>query len=218
MRILIGVTVGLGAMLCLASNVAADPSINGYTGLILAPTAHVTTEDYVEAGINTREVEEFDNVTWLANFGANEGLEVGFAHIEFPGGEEETAISGKYVLRQENGKRPAVAVGVFDITDGIDATAYLALSRSYGKEVGEIRGKKTKLLSLHGGFGGGIIDGVFLAGELQIGKEVTTQLEWVSDNFSAGAVLRPCEHVSVGAAWLDLDDLALTASAAFQIK
>jgi len=207
-----------GVMLYLAANASAEPSLNGYTGLILAPTARVTALDYAEAGINTRELEDFDNVTWLANFGANEGLEVGFAHIEISESEEETVISGKYVLRDDSGGRPAVAVGVFDITDGLDATAYLALSKSYGKDLGKVRGKQTRLASLHGGFGGGVIDGFFLAGEVQVGKEVTAQLEWVSDDFNAGAVLRPCEHVSVGAAWVDFEDVAVTASLAFHVK
>jgi hypothetical protein len=219
MRIFITAALLFLAMLCLPLSATAEPSINGYTGLILAPTAHVATENYVELGLNTRELEDFDNVTWLANFGANEGLEVGFAHIEFgDSSDQETVISGKYQVRQESGEKPAIAFGVFDITDGISSTAYIALSKSYGKDVGKIRGKDTRLLGLHGGFGGGIIDGLFVGGEAQIGKEVTAQLEWVSDGFSAGAILRPCETLSVGAAWLDFDDLAITTSPAFQLK
>ena len=219
MRFPVAVVLSLAVVLCVAPFAAAEPSLNGYTGLIAAPTARVTAPDYVELGLNTREVEEFDNITWLANFGASDGLEVGFANIEFPGsGGQETVISGKYQLRPESGERPAIAVGVFDITDGVDATAYLALSKSYGKELGKIRGKETRLLGIHGGFGGGVIDGFFVAGEAQIGKEVTAQLEWVSDNFSAGADADVLAGAQDGAAWVDLDDLALTASVAFQIK
>ncbi|MGD8237702.1 MAG: YjbH domain-containing protein [Armatimonadota bacterium] len=218
MRTLMAVTLLVGMALCLAASASAEPSLYGYTGLIVAPTARVAPLDYVEAGLNTNELEDFDDVTWLANFGANEGLEVGFAHIEMRGGVQETVINGKYVLRQEDDDRPAIAVGVFDITDGIDATAYLALSRSYGKELGSVRGKETRLLSLHGGFGGGLIDGLFVASELQIGKEVTAQFEWVSDNFNTGAVLRPCDRLTVGAAWVDFNDVAVTASLGFQIK
>ncbi len=218
MRVLIAVTLFLGMTLCLAPNVAAEPSLNGYTGLIFAPTAQVAARDYIEVGLNSRELEDFDNVTWLANFGANEGLEVGFANIELSSQEEDTVINGKYQLRKESGDQPTIAVGVFDITDAIDASVYLAFSKSYGKELGEVRGKQTRLLSLHGGFGGGLIDGFFFAGEVQIGKEVTTQLEWVSDELNAGAVLRPCEHFSVGAAWIDFEDVAATVSMTFQLK
>jgi hypothetical protein len=218
MRIFVAVTLLAAAALWLAPTAGAEPSLNGYTGLIFAPTAHVAALDYVEAGINSRELEDFDNITWLANYGANEGLEVGFAHIEMSDGDQETVISGKYQVREESGDRPAIAVGVFDITDSVDATAYVSISKSYGRELGEIRGKQTRLVNLHGGFGGGFVDGFFVAGELGIGKEVTAQLEWVSDNFNAGAILRPCKHFSVGAAWVDLEDLAATASVAFQIK
>jgi len=198
--------------------VAAEPSLNGYTGLIFAPTASVAPLKHVEAGLNTRELEDFDTVTWLANYGANERLEIGFAAIELPGDHQDTVVSGKYVLRQESGDRPAIAAGVFDFTDAIDATAYIAVSRSFGRKVGEIRGRETKLLRAHGGFGGGFIDGIFLAGELQVGKEVTAQIEWLSDDFNAGAILRPCKHLSVGAAWINFEDLAATASVTFQLK
>lgn len=195
---------------------SAIPSFRGYTGLVKIPTADSLGLGQWNVGIMTEDVGDFEANDIFANYGIAENLEIGFNAFQGREGvsDRTTLLNAKFTFLPETQARPAVAVGITDITNGIDTTPYLAVSKSlfgllqyWNGEITNIRG--------HIGLGGGQFDGVFLGFSAFLGNRFSFMFEWDSDDINLGARFAPMPGLRIHAALFDPgggSDLGLGAS------
>jgi hypothetical protein len=195
---------------------SAAPSLLGYTGLLLVPDADALDDQEFNVAYYTLNVEEgADERIFVANLGVDEGTEVGFARIKPEHGSAETALSGKYQIQPEDMHRPALAAGIFDLTDEMDTTVYFVASKMLGRRY-EIEGKEGEMIQprIHVGIGGGgALDGLFLGGTAVLGRKLTLIAEYDSNDINFGGRLAVGSDIRVHAGWINgLDDIAIGAS------
>src|SRR4029079_1156444 len=170
------------ASLATVGPVAAAPNYLGSTGLLLTPNAYVRHTREWNAHVHGQE----DFVTYGANFGILDKLEIGVTAFDRKHGNTEALLNAKYQFIPETNKVPAVAVGVVDITDefDIDPSVYLVIS----KALGTLSGAGTTGLQIraHLGIGQGLYDTVFGGVDLVITPKVMLIAEYDSDDFNAG--------------------------------
>ncbi len=182
-------------VLCIAAAMAlgvvtapafAEPSFFGYTGLVRVPTADALYQQDFNAAFFAIDVDGGADLTnFAANYGLLDGLEIGFARLKPEGASADTLINGKYRIAPGDGRSPAVAAGVIDILDELDATAYVVVSAALGKDGRTDRGDIGPA-RLHVGAGGGQLDGFFGGVSLGLGQSLLLMLEYDSDDFNAG--------------------------------
>ena len=147
----------LGLAICVTAVsgncVQAASSTNGSTGLINTPSADVVRQGQFYVGYYN--LNEGDSITVGANLAKN--LEVSMAAVNYKEADKKAYLNAKYAIMQEGVLLPGIAVGVEDITDKSDRTAYLAVSKAlpFG-------------IRLHAGYGNGRYDGMFYGIEKQI--------------------------------------------------
>lgn len=203
-------------LLCLgATAVQAAPSFLGYTGLVFTPTADtldVNEFDLAAFAIDYDQTGRAD--IYSAQMGVRDGLEAGVVRVKSHSEAGETLLSAKYRIQPETEKHAGVAVGIFDPTNEIDATAYVVASKTLGSY--HAFGKEITSLRLHGGFGGGQLDGLFLGASAGLGDRLLVMAEFVQAggdsmvNFGARLAVTP--EVRVHAAISDEIDSALGVS------
>ena len=193
--------------------VGAAPSLLGYTGLLVVPTADALDEKDFNVAYYTLNVEEgADERIFLANLGIDEGTEVGFARIRPDYGGAETVLSGKYRIQREDMHKPAMAAGVFDLTDEFDTTVYFVASKSITGSY-RLDGREITSPRIHVGVGGGSLDGLFLGANAILGRKLNLMAEYDTDDVNLGARLAVTPEIRVHAGWLNgLDDVAIGAS------
>ncbi|UCG88113.1 MAG: hypothetical protein JSW71_06100 [Gemmatimonadota bacterium] len=197
----------------LATPLIAAPSFLGYTGLVQVPTADALGEDDYNLVIFTLNLEEgADSNIYAANLGLAEGLEVGFARHSPEDATGETFLNAKYTFSRETEANPAMAVGVMDLTDEVDTTVYVVLSkaleRRYDTRYGEIGAPR-----LHFGVGGGQLDGVFGGLSAVLGDRLLLMAEYDGSDVNFGARLAIGNNVRAHVGALDgLDDIGLGVS------
>lgn len=191
-----------------ASASYASPSFRGYTGLVVVPTADTLTEGEFSMGLMTEEVDDFEINDAFGNYGVADNLEVGFNSMRPAGacsGCRETVINAKYGLMPETENRAAVAFGVSDITDELDATAYLAVSKSLVRGIKVFENEVTNLRG-HFGFGGGQLDGLFVGASAFVGNRAMVSVEWDSSDVNVGLRITPLMNWRIHAGWFDIGD------------
>lgn len=201
--------------LLVAGSAYSAPSFRGYTGLVVVPTADVLEEGDWDAGVMTEDIDELDANDIFLNYGAAQSLEVGINSalpVDFD--ERETLVNGKYQLMPETESRAAVAFGLIDFTDEVEATAYMVVSKSL---VRGIRAFDSDITNLRGhiGFGGGRLDGMFVGLSAFIGNRAMFSVEYDSSDVNLGFKFTPVRGIRLHAAWFDLggaDDLGIGAS------
>lgn len=171
------------ALLCCAP-AYAEPSASGYSGLMLTPTADVIGRGQYAAGAFILNQRPGRHTTYLGQFGATRGLEVGLTSIRFKGGGRETILNAKYQFQRERGGRAAVACGIYDPTDEVDSTAYFVASKTI-----RTRGEALQNLRVHVGAGGGVLDGVFAGVSVELVRNLTAMVEFDGDRINGGARL-----------------------------
>ncbi|NIM06103.1 MAG: hypothetical protein GTO55_07370 [Armatimonadetes bacterium] len=205
------VSLLVGIALCgLTLSAQAAPSLRGFTGLLLTPTADTLgAKDYNLAFFALDADEGIDTTTWAGNLGLPAGLEAGIAIIDPDNASNETLINAKYRIRSESARRPALAVGVFDLTDEIDATTYFVASKSLPKLLKE-SAEEVVAPAFHVGIGGGALDGIFAGFSLTLLNKLTVMVEYDTDNTNFGATLPVGRGLLVHGGWInDLDDIAV---------
>lgn len=219
------VTVLLLIVLAISvSAVYAAPSFRGYTGLIKIPTADTLNLGQWNVGIMTENVSDFNANDIFANYGIADNLEVGFnsfqragAHIEDGNADDEndttrqTMLNAKYAFAPETEAKPGIAVGVIDITNDVDTTPYVILSKSLGNCLRLWNGEITNFRG-HIGLGGGQFDGVFVGFSAFMGNRFSFQFEWDSRDPNIGARFTPIPDLRLHAALFDVggrDDIGL---------
>jgi hypothetical protein len=198
----------------LTTSAPAAPSLAGYTGLLLVPTADALDREEYNAAFFTLNLEEgADESIFAANLGVSEGVEVGFARIRPEDEASETILNAKYRFRSEDGARPALAVGVTDATDEMDTSVYVVASRSISKLL-QLRDDESAGARLHVGLGGGgQLDGLFAGLSGKLGDRLTLMAEYDTRDINLGARLAVGHGLRLHAGWIHgLDDLAIGAS------
>jgi len=159
----------------------ATPSYWGYTGLILTPTADTLPQYGFNLGASFIDSDSYDSAFYSGNVGIAAGLEIGGTVFVPDGGDSKTIFNAKYRVMNENLALPAVAIGISDATDELDATPYVVLSKSlaFGTE---------SLISprLHIGVGGGGLDGLFGGISTSFGPKTILMAEYDTEDVNFG--------------------------------
>ena len=197
----------------LALQAEAAPSLFGGTGLLFTPTADVVPDQQFNVAFFALELEEgVDESVLAANVGLPQGLELGFARIKPEGRESDTFLNAKYQLWREQDEKPALSVGVVDLTDEQDTTVYVVLSKSVSDWVRD-RGKDITGPQIHAGLAGGLLDGVFAGASAYLGDKLALLAEYDTEDVNLGARLELGSGFLAHAGWVNgLDDFALGAS------
>lgn len=213
--------VVVGLMLA-ALAASAEPSLLGFTGLLETPTAETLGANDYNFGINTGQLEEFEDFSYYANFGLKDDLEVGLllwrpdrggsSTASFRSGGNQTFLHVKKSLVLEGVGNPDVAVGVFDLTDEVETTVYGVATWEQGRSVGRVEGRDVRFLNLHAGFAAGQIQDVFLGVELLFGTRVGIMGEWLDGDVNVGARFRPLDYINVDLGLLNGDDFCANVS------
>jgi len=190
-----------------AAVVSAEPSMRGYSGLLMVPTTDTLSDGGYNVAISSSEVSDWDDRAYIANFGLRDGLEAGVWWWHPDAGSNETLLNIKYRFESGTLGRASLALGVSDVTDEIDTAVYFVASKDVGQPIGTtIDGKPISRLTLHGGIGGGWIDDFFFGLEARLGDRLTLIAEHFNDDLSVGARLRLWRHVAIDAGYINTKD------------
>jgi hypothetical protein len=207
--------------------VMAEPTLSGFSGLLTIPTANTVTNGDFNLGVNSGELEDWDDFSYYANFGVDESMEVGVLTFRSDKSsssstttqamsasrysQDETFLSFKRTLTEPE-EGPSISAGVFDVTDEVDTTVYMVGTWAQGRDVGQVEGKTVQFLNIHAGFASGMIEDFFAGVDLRFGTDMTVMGEWVDDDINIGARFSPVDNFNVDAGLLDVDDLAVNVS------
>lgn len=131
----------------------AAPSTMGSTGMIDTPTADTLREGQLSLGYY--DLDEGQNISFGMNIAKN--LELGIAATNAHADSRQTYVNLKYALKQEGVLLPGIAIGMEDIADRSERSAYAVVSKAL--PLG---------FRVHAGFGNGRYDGAFYAVEKSI--------------------------------------------------
>jgi hypothetical protein len=145
--------ISVAILISLTNMTYAAPSTKGDTGMINTPTADVLREGQVSLGYYNLH----EGKTASLGFNATQNLEVSVAHTDFDFSDKTTYVNAKYAIKSEGVLTPGIAIGVEDIANKDDRTAYAVVSK--GLPFG---------FRAHVGIGNGRYDGVFYALEKNI--------------------------------------------------
>lgn len=199
----------IGLTLVVSGAQAAVPSFYGYSGLMVTPTSDALSKgDYSFGGVGIDVNNVTDLNIYSANMGLADNLEVGFARVKPDGMVGETWVNAKYRFLEETETHPAVAAGVFDFTDEMNATTYVVLSKSFvwrgTTEYGDVNAPQ-----IHFGVGGGQLDGIFGGISVQLGDRLMLMGEYDTEDVNVGLRLAITKEIRIHAGLLNGDDLAL---------
>ncbi len=197
--------------------VSAEPSMMGYSGLLMVPTTETVNDGGYNVAISSSELSDWDDRAYIANFGLQDGLEAGVWWWHPAGGgllptsssisRNETLLNIKYRFNSGTPGRASLALGVSDVTDEVDTAVYFVASKDVGQPIGTtIDGKSISRLTLHGGIGGGWINDFFFGVEARLGDRLALIAEHFNDDISVGARLRLWRHVVVDAGYIGTEN------------
>ena len=207
----------------------AEPTLYGFTGQLTIPTASTMDEGTYNVGVNSGELEDWDDFSYYANFGLGDETEVGVLMFRSDAGDgdnemgteseavrrfgdDETFLNLKRNLTDPDEDGPQIAAGVFDLTDEVETTVYLVGSWEQGRTVGRVDGRDVHFLDLHAGFAAGMFEDFFAGVNLRFGPDLTILGEWIMDDINVAARFSPFDNINVDAGFLDVEDLAVNVS------
>lgn len=140
------VLLSLVCMIGLTVTAAAAPAMNGYTGMIDNPSADVLRPGHFSVGYYSVK----GGSTGTLDFNVARRAELGIAGFQYNGRPNKAVVNAKFSIAPEKILKPGVAVGVEDIADVKERSAYIVASKAlpFG-------------FRLHAGLGSGRFDGVF---------------------------------------------------------
>lgn len=181
-----------------------SPSFRGYTGLVVVPTADTLDKGEYNVGAMTEDLGDFDFHDLFANYGPIDNMEIGINSVKAIGGSgRETLINAKYRIMRETEERAAVAFGITDLTDEIESTAYVVVSKSLARGI-NVFDKDIMNLRGHIGFGGGRLDGLFLGASAFLGNRLMISVEWDSKDTNIGVRITPLPGWRIHGALFDI--------------
>jgi hypothetical protein len=179
------------ALLACALPVAASPTVFGPTGLLVTPTADTPGTAKIDlGGWFTDDLATSGSL----NIGIGAGLEVNGAWVDPDGpAKGEGIVSAKWRFRQSSITRPAVAVGVMDLTDEFEITPYVVVQKEF-----KLAGSG---ISAHGGFAraGSLLDGSFAGAEATLASKYKVMAEYDGDDVNAGVRFPATDRVEITA-------------------
>jgi hypothetical protein len=194
------VIIGTIFIMMLSATVSAAPSVNGSTGQINNPSADVLREGQFALGYYHLN----DGGVGVFNMNLAPNLEAGVAGFRFDNSSDNsTLINAKLAIAQESVLTPGIAVGVEDIANRQQRSAYAVASKSlpFG-------------FRIHAGVGNGRYDGVFASLEKTINPisiitgnntfpATTLIMEYDGKNMNYGARMSIVPGLKVDAGWRD---------------
>ncbi|MBM7622920.1 YjbH domain-containing protein [Sporohalobacter salinus] len=199
------ITLIVGAMLITTGNAFAVTAFEGgFSGLIKTPTANVLP--YNKAAVGYQHTDSANLASF--NYGVYDSFELGLTNYWYDEDEvedDDLFLNAKLQLMQENNNQPAAAMGVVNE----DFYGVVSQNLDYG-----LRG--------HIGLGDGDFDGLFAGisktlnpvtisseGKNQTQIPVTTlMMEYIDEEFNAGARLKLTPQLNFNLALEDLSDLS----------
>lgn len=209
-------------LMAFAGTACAEPSLWGFSGLLATPTAEALGEGEYNIGLNSGELEDWEDFSYYANFGVGQQTEVGVlmwrpdssgemnAEMVRPA-RDETYLHIKRSFAPVDGG-PTLAAGIFDITDEVQTTVYVVANWQQGNVVGQVRGQDVRFLNLHAGFASGQFEDFFVGAQFAFGTRFEVMGEWVNDDVNVGVRLKPFPGFNVDAGLMDVEDLAVNLS------
>lgn len=193
------------ALAAVAVSVAqGSPSFRGYTGLVLIPTSDTLNKGEYNFGLMTEDTSKFEANDIFANYGPTDCLEVGIDSFQIRGADtRETLVNAKYQLMPETESKAGVAFGLIDLTDEVEATAYVVASKSIARDVNVFDNEITNVRG-HIGFGGGRLNSLFVGASAFAGNRVMFSAEWDSTDVNLGFRFTPVKGLRLHAAWFDV--------------
>lgn len=189
----------LCAVVLSTATATAAPSVSGPTGMINTPSADALREGQFSLGYHRMNEEK------IGTFGISlmPNLEVGVAHHDFDNGGADNLFNAKWSVLPETVVTPGIAVGVEDIGNKHDRTAYAVASKAL--PLG---------FRIHAGVGNGRYDGMFGAIEKTINPlsiltgdnafpATTLIAEYDGHNMNYGARMSIIPGLKLEAGWRD---------------
>lgn len=196
------ILVGMLVIMAISATAAAAPSLNGSTGLIDTPTSDVLKEGDFSLGYHHLEHGAVGNLS----IGLVKNLELGLSSYDPNGGSRMNRLNAKWSLVPETIMTPGLAIGIEDISDKGERSAYIAGSKAL--PLG---------FRINYGVGSGRFDGVFgsiektfnplgvLTGDNAF-PATTLIAEYDGEDMNVGARLSLIPGVKVDAGWQDMKD------------
>lgn len=133
---------------------AAEPTIEGPSGLLVSPTADVATPESAWIGGNYIQWKgnDIDSTIWTYTItgGISENFELGAMGTFAQDADDGFGVNAKYLLMKEDPKMPGVACGIVYTDVGNTVTRlYLVGSKYYTAD----NNSTQKAMSFHGGVG-----------------------------------------------------------------
>lgn len=195
--------VGMLMFTMAASGAAfAAPSLNGSTGLIDTPNADVVQQEEFSLGYYKLEHGTATNL----NIGLINNLEIGVSSYDPDGGSRLNRLNAKWSLVPETVVTPGLAIGVEDISDQGERSAYIVGSKALPMG-----------FRIHYGVGSGRYDGVFGGIEKTINPigvltgddafpATTLIAEYDGEDVNLGARISVVPGVKIDTGWQDAKD------------
>ena len=145
--------IALTFLVILGSSVMAEPTVSGPTGLILTPTADITTPESAWLGGSYIDYSSgtFDDTIWSYTLtgGLAENFEVGIAGFYHTDADDGFGINAKYQVMAENLQMPAVSFGInYNDLGGERMTQFYAVASKYIQSDDE---STNQAFGIHGG-------------------------------------------------------------------
>lgn len=172
------VAVAVVLTLATALPTLADLSIFGPTGLLRVPTVDTIEAAGMEFGAHLVTDEVF---TATMAVGVIDRLELSAGYVNPDNGPSDAIISGKWrVFGEFEGEEDfGLCVGVFDLTDELNRTAFFSAEKHF--EVGE-----TKVRGVAGwGESNSLVDGLYAGAEIFLGRNYSALVEYDGDDVNA---------------------------------
>ena len=195
----------------------ANPSWYGYTGLVRTPTALISTPQKLTGSAHQVEFGGEDRRVYAVTVGLMPTLEIGAARINnvlqdtpIPTYATETVVNVKYEANIgglfNNPAAPQMAIGIFDISDQINRTNYLVLSRSIGLAQGSV--SPLPQSNVHIGYASAerepaVLDGIFGGIDFVVAQDTLAQIEYDGEDINGALRYYPAPWISLDAGMLN---------------
>lgn len=206
-RIVIAVVIV--SLLC-GSALWAEPTLKGYTGLLIAPTAETLGQGDYYLGASTGEDGDWEDYAFYGTFGLDDVTEVGITMWRPRGSGDNTYLHIKRSIAMQGGAN--IATGVFDLTGETETTVYAVATWEQGRTVGEVDDRDVRFLNLHAGFSAGMFEGIFGGVEFMFGPDLGIMAEWIDNDVNIGARFRPFDMMNIDIGMTDIDQLVVNVS------
>ncbi len=194
-----------------------NPSWYGYTGLVRTPTALISTPQKITGVAHQVTLDDRDHNVYGATVGLMPALEIGAARIEdvlqdtpIPTYATETVVNVKYEANIgglfNNPVAPKMAIGIFDISDHVNRTNYLVLSRSL--DLAQASVSPLPQANVHIGYASAerepaALDGIFGGIDFVAAQDTLAQIEYDGEDINAALRYYPARWISLDAGILN---------------